>query len=401
MTPGIGIGIGLGVWNVGQAPGALVTGYNKNSPIIGHEFGNTSLWNVGALDASLRDCTITRVSATSYDNARLMMRLDGGNANTIMGYPQFAWGNPYTYGGVAVTPRRVSEISTLWSAIEWSYSGAGRFNALFEEMLTDVPVSFGVDGTKILEMAVMLHLPEATKQFVFAAPYQNLGGYVDAYGRAWACAFKSDSGSTDLGYCIFYPADMDDRLTTEFDFAAMCNFAIPQIAGASTAHYLNGLSHGFEPYGSSGTITATRASWVRDFDNSPLNNPAVVKENIFPNSRFLSDYARINSTTGFTISGNGKLAINTPTQFNNQAFYCPLQNGVTYNITWDQTVTSGGVRADLTNASGGGVVNGSSKTSSGSQSQSLAATATTVGVRIATTLTNTVIDVSNLRVVPV
>lgn len=381
--------------------GGLFTGYDQNGPIIGQEFGNTNLYAAGWLAPADRDCTLTQPSALSYDNAQMMMRLDAGSASTIMGYPQFAWGNPYTYGGVALTPRQVSAVATLWNRIKWSFTGTGRFNALFEHMLTDVAISPGVDGEKVVEMAVMLHMPETTKQFIYGAPYSNLGGIVDAYGRAWACAFKSGSGSSDLGYCIFYPADMDDRLDTEFDYAAMCNFAIPKIVGATTALYISGLSHGFEPMGSSGTNTVTRETWIRAFDNAPALSPTPVKENIFPNSRFLSDYGRMNDTTGFTISGNGKLAVNTPDQFNYQAFHCPLQSGVTYSVTWDQVVTTGSIRTDLVNAAANGVVNGTAKSGSGSQTQSLTATATTVGLRVTAGSANTAVDVSNLRCVPV
>lgn len=378
----------------------IVTPYNRNSPIIGQEFGSTALYGVGGLSVGQYDCTLAQPRST-YDNARLMARLDAGSAGTIMGFPGFVFGNPFVWGGVALTPKRVSELSTFWNRMKWSYSGGGDFNLLVETMLTDVPMAFGVTPEWVLEVGILLRMPEKTKQFVFFAPYTNLGGFVDAYGRAWGCAFKSGEGTSTIGYCIFYPADMDARLDTEHDYVAMLNYAIPKIAGATTSLYVNGLAFGMEPFGSSGTNTITRETWIRAFDNAPALNPAAVKENIFPNSRFLSDYGRLNSTSGFTISGNGKLAVNTPSQFNNQAFFAPLQNGVTYSITWDQTVTSGGVRIDLVNASNSAVVTGSSKTGSGSQSQSLTATATTVGVRVTTTLANTVIDITNLRCTPV
>lgn len=391
--------LGLPCWGV-----AALTAYNKNSLKVGAEFANTSLWNAANLGLSYPgqvDVTLTRNPSGTYDRSNMRMSVLGGSASTIVGYPQWVWGNAYTYGGVlGVTPTKVSDLTSLFVYLDTAYSGNGQFNGLLETMLTDVPVSPGVDGAKQLELAVMWRIPEVTKQFIYAAPYTNLGGYVDAYGRSWSLAFKAGSGVSALGYAIFYPSDMEDRLITEFDFRAMAAFAIAKIAGASTAWYINGIQHGMEPLGSSGSNVVTRNRWIRDFNNSPFSAPAAVKENIAPNTRLLSAYG-FSPTGNFSIPGDGTMTISGSAQFNASWCPCPLQDGVTYNVSFDITAYSaGGARVDLTNGSSG-VVLGTARTANGSYSQQMVATATTNAIRVTATgaSTNT-LKVSNIRVVP-
>jgi hypothetical protein len=380
---------------------SVTTQYGVNSPLIGQERGNTALWGLGGLSVpSQANVTLERASTDSYDNSVMTTTLLAGDPVLVMGYPQWMWGNAYVYGGVTNLPgQKIADLQSNWNHVNWEWTGTGRFNLLYEAMLTDVPVTAQTSGTKVLELAVMLHMPVTTKEFIFQAPYTNLGLFTDDYGRAWGCVFKAGSGSSQLGYCIFYPADMADRLNTEFDFVAMAKFAVPKIAGASDQLYLNGTMLGVEPNGTSGVNTIRRKQWERAFNNSPYLSISPTRENINPNSTFESGYG-YTSNAGFTFPGDGTMTINSNVQSNRSWLNIPLVTGREYEITFTvSNLTAGGVRVDLTN-NGSVVTTGTSRNTNGTFTETLVAGAGANAFAVTIAGATNALKVKNITITP-
>ena len=216
----------------------------------------------------------------------------------VFGFPIFGWGNPNGGEGMAVTPKQLSAVTSLWNYVDLRYTGTGNFTGLFEAMLTSSP---GAGQDKKLEVGVWLRPGNVTaKQYAYLyTGYEYLGHITDAWGQVWRCHFLPGEGSSETGYVIWFPADFEDRLVAQFDYVAMAKFAIAAIyaldpvtyANVTESLWLTGLMTGPEPLVNPGLNVLKRHTWLRDWDNSSYVDLGDASHNIIPNSGMDGAYA--------------------------------------------------------------------------------------------------------------